>query len=469
MSGTPASGGLRRVLVANRGEIAVRILRACVDEGLETVLAVSAADRESLAAQLADRVVVIGPAAPADSYLDINRVMAAATLTGCDALHPGYGFLSERPELAVACEKAGVTFIGPGPDAMRASGDKAAARSLARSLDIPVGAGTDIVADEADAAEAAERIGFPVLLKAAAGGGGRGMRRVDSATELSGAWAAAAGEARQAFGDGRLFVERYVRRARHVEVQVLADRHGTVVHLGERDCSLQRRYQKLVEEAPAVGLPDDVRAAMHAAAVRLIGAVGYEGAATCEFLVDAERNRTSAAPFGFLEINARLQVEHPVTEMVTGLDLVREQLRIAAGLPLSFAQHDVVATGHAIEVRVNAECPEDGFRPCPGRIDRWAAPVGDGVRVDTACYPGWEIPPHYDSLLAKVIVRGDDRPAALARLRHALDHLTVEGIPTTAPFTRALLDHPAVVAGAVHTTWLEDTFLAGKIHPTSDD
>jgi acetyl-CoA carboxylase biotin carboxylase subunit len=465
VSGTPASGGLRRVLVANRGEIAVRILRACFDEGLETVLAVSAADRESLAAQLADRVVVIGPGAPADSYLDINRVMAAATLTGCDALHPGYGFLSERPELAVACEKAGVIFIGPGPDAMRASGDKAAARSLARSLGIPVGAGTDIVADEADAAEAAERIGFPVLLKAAAGGGGRGMRRVDSATELSGAWAAAAGEARQAFGDGRLFVERYVRRARHVEVQVLADRHGTVVHLGERDCSLQRRYQKLVEEAPAVGLSDEVRAAMHTAAVRLIGAVGYEGAATCEFLVDAEQagaeqNGASAAPFGFLEINARLQVEHPVTEMVTGLDLVREQLRIAAGLPLSFAQHDVAATGHAIEVRVNAECPEDGFRPCPGRIDRWAAPVGHGVRVDTACYPGWEIPPHYDSLLAKVIVRGDDRPAALARLRHALDHLTVEGIPTTAPFTRALLDHPAVVAGAVHTTWLEDTFLA---------
>ena len=451
---------MKKLLIANRGEIAVRILRACYDEGLETVLAVSAADRESLAAQLADRVVVIGPAAPAESYLDIDRIMAAAVLTGCDALHPGYGFLSERPELPAACEKAGVAFIGPSADAMRASGDKAAARSLARSLDIPVGVGTDIVADESAAAEAAERIGFPLLLKAAAGGGGRGMRRVDGIADLPEAWSAASGEARQAFGDGRLFVERYVRRARHVEVQVLADRHGNVVHLGERDCSLQRRYQKLVEEAPAVGLPDEVRVAMHAAAVRLIGAVGYEGAATCEFLVDAERAGAGADAFGFLEINARLQVEHPVTEMVTGLDLVREQLCIAAGLPLSFAQRDVAVTGHAIEVRVNAEAPDDGFRPCPGRLDRWAAPVGHDVRVDTACYPGWEIPPHYDSLLAKVIVRGGDRPAALARLRHALDHLRVEGVPTTAPFARALLDHPAVVAGAVHTTWLEDTFLA---------
>lgn len=472
MTAAAAAGGLRRVLVANRGEIAVRVLRACFDEGLETVLAVSAADRESLAAQLADRVVVIGPPAPADSYLDIDRIMAAATLTGCDALHPGYGFLSERPELATACEKAGVTFVGPSADAMRASGDKAAARALARSLEIPVGVGTDIVASETEAAEAAERIGFPVLLKAAAGGGGRGMRRVDRRAELPGAWSAASVEARQAFGDGRLFVERYVRRARHVEVQVLADRHGTVVHLGERDCSLQRRYQKLVEEAPAVGLPDGVRAAMHAAAVRLIGAVGYEGAATCEFLVDAERagpaTEDPAGAFGFLEINARLQVEHPVTEMVTGFDLVREQLRIAAGLPLSLTQTDVVPAGHAIEVRVNAESPEDGFLPCPGRLDRWAAPVGHDVRVDTGCYPGWEIPPHYDSLLAKVIVRGADRPAALARMRHALDHLTIEGVPTTAPFARTLLDHPAVVTGAVHTTWIEDAFLAGTVGRTSD-
>ncbi|HEV7865994.1 MAG TPA: biotin carboxylase N-terminal domain-containing protein, partial [Acidimicrobiia bacterium] len=457
----------------------VRIIRACYDEGLETVLAVSAADRESLGARLADRIVVIGPAAAAESYLDVDRIMAAAMLTGCDALHPGYGFLSERPELPAACEKAGIAFVGPGADAMRASGDKAVARALARSLDVPVGVGTDIVASPGEAAEAAGRVGFPVLLKAAAGGGGRGMRRVDSPDGLAAAWAAASTEAEAAFGDGRLFVERFVRRARHVEVQVLADRHGNVVHLGERDCSLQRRYQKLVEEAPAVGLPDEIRAAMHAAAVRMIGAVGYEGAATCEFLVDAEKARDGGIPpeaaFGFLEINARLQVEHPVTEMVTGFDLVREQLRIAAGRPLSFTQADVALTGSAMEVRINAESPEDGFLPCPGRLDVWAVPVGSDVRVDTACFPGWEIPPHYDSLLAKVIVWGDDRPAALARMRHALDHLRVEGVPTTAPFARAVLDHPDVVGGSTHTTWLEDTFLAGwpptdaQIHPTSDE
>jgi acetyl-CoA carboxylase biotin carboxylase subunit len=383
--------------------------------------------------------------------------MAAATLTGCDALHPGYGFLSERPELAVACEKAGVIFIGPGPDAMRASGDKAAARSLARSLGIPVGAGTDIVAGEAEAAEAAERIGFPVLLKAAAGGGGRGMRRVDSATELSGAWAAAAGEARQAFGDGRLFVERYVRRARHVEVQVLADRHGTVVHLGERDCSLQRRYQKLVEEAPAADLPDALSHELFESATRLIGALDYHGAATCEFLVDADRGTA-----GFLEINARLQVEHPVTEMVTGVDVVRQQLRIAGGHGLSVAQDDVRIAGHAIEVRVNAESPERGFLPSPGTVRRWAAPVGTDVRVDTACFPGWTVSPYYDSLLAKVIGRGLDRAAAIDRTRHALAHLRVEGVETTAPFALALLDHPDVRAGRIHTRWLEEEYLSQK-------
>jgi acetyl-CoA carboxylase, biotin carboxylase subunit len=458
-----AAGGLRRVLVANRGEIAVRILRACYDEGLETVLAVSDADRHSLGAQLADRAVVIGPAAPAQSYLDVDRILAAAVLTGCDALHPGYGFLSERPELPAACEKAGVTFVGPSADAMRSAGDKASARALARTLGVPVGAGTDVVASEREAAGAAERLGFPVLLKAAAGGGGRGMRRVDSAGALPAAWAAASGEAGAAFGDGRLFVERFVRRARHVEVQVLADRHGRVAHLGERDCTLQRRYQKLVEEAPAVDVPADLRVAMHAAAVRMIGTVGYEGAATCEFLVDVERET-----FAFLEINARLQVEHPVTEMLTGVDIVREQLRIAGGAALSFGPADVALSGHAIEVRVNAESPDDGFLPCPGRLTAWAVPVGTDVRVDSACYPGWDVPPHYDSLLAKVVVRGADRTAALARMDHALGHLRVDGVPTTAPFARSLLAHPDVVGGRTHTTWVEDVFLAGGIHPMSD-
>jgi acetyl-CoA carboxylase biotin carboxylase subunit len=290
------------------------------------------------------------------------------------------------------------------------------------------------------------------------------MRRVDHIEELPGAWASATAEAQQAFGDGRLFVERFVRRARHVEVQVLADAHGTAVHVGHRDCTLQRRYQKLVEEAPAVDVPIELRAAMHAAAVRMIGAVGYEGAATCEFLVDVERGS-----FAFLEINARLQVEHPVTEMLTGVDIVREQLRVAAGAPLSFGQADVALSGHAVEVRVNAESPDDGFLPGPGRLTAWAAPIGTDVRVDTACFPGWDVPPHYDSLLAKVIVRAGDRRRALARMDHALTHLRAEGVPTTAAFARELLAHPDVVAGRTHTTWVEDVFFARSIHPTLDD
>jgi acetyl-CoA carboxylase biotin carboxylase subunit len=300
----------------------------------------------------------------------------------------------------------------------------------------------------------AGEIGYPVLLKAAAGGGGRGMRLVEAAGELDGAWASASGEAQQAFGDGRLFVERYVRRARHVEVQVLADGAGTVVHLGHRDCTLQRRYQKLIEEAPAHGLPPGLEQEITGAATRLIGALDYQGAATCEFLVDAERNT-----YAFLEINARLQVEHPVTELVTGIDIVREQLRIAGGAPLSFGQGDVVPTGHAIEVRINAERPEGGFLPAPGLVTRWVAPIGTDVRVDTACYPGWRIPPHYDSLLAKVIAHGADREAALARTVHALRHLRVEGVPTTTGFALDVLREPDVAAGRVHTRWLEEELL----------
>jgi acetyl-CoA carboxylase biotin carboxylase subunit len=455
MSPPAPAPGLRRVLIANRGEIAVRVIRACVDEGIETVVAVSAADTGSLAARLADRTVTIGPADSAQSYLDVNRIVAAAVVTGCDGLHPGYGFLSERPELPELCAEAGIAFVGPDAETMRAVGDKAAARGLARSLGIPVGTGSDVVADEAEAVAAAERVGYPVVLKAAAGGGGRGMRRVDDRATLPAAWAAASGEAAQAFGDGRLFLERFITRARHVEVQILADGHGHVVHLGERDCSLQRRYQKLVEESPAVGLSDAARAGIHEAAVALIGATKYRGAATCEFLVDEEH-----ATFGFLEVNARLQVEHPVTEMVTGIDIVREQLRIAAGSDLSIQQRDVRLAGHAVEARINAEAPERHFLPCPGRLEVFVVPVGTDVRVDTACFPGWQVPPYYDSLLAKVIVRGDDRAGALARLRHALDHLRVEGVSTTAPFIRRLLDHPDTARAPVHTTWLEDVFLS---------
>jgi acetyl-CoA carboxylase biotin carboxylase subunit len=445
---------LKRVLIANRGEIAVRVIKACFDEGIESVLAVSEADRGSLGAQLADRVVVIGPAAAAESYLDVNRVVAAAKVTGCDALHPGYGFLSERAELSAECAEQGVIFIGPSAEAMRRSGDKATARALAKELDVPINEGSDVIESEGAARAIAAEIGYPVLLKASAGGGGRGMRLVESEDELASAYAQAHGEAEAAFGDGRLFVERYVRHARHVEVQVLGDAEGNVVQLGNRDCTLQRRYQKLVEEAPAHDLPAALERQIGDAAVRLIAALDYTGAATCEFLVDPDRGTA-----GFLEINARLQVEHPVSEVVTGVDVVREMLRIAGGEGLSVGQDEIAISGHAIEVRINAESPERDFAPTPGTLTQWVPPEGTDVRVDTACFPGWTIAPYYDSLLAKVIASGPDRTSALARMRQALAHLRVEGVATTAGFASDLLAHPDVVAGNVHTKWVEETFL----------
>ena len=432
----------------------MRIVKACFDEGIESVLAVSAADRGSLGAQLADDVVVIGPAAAAESYLDLDRVVSAAKVTGCDALHPGYGFLSERPELAAACEEEGVVFVGPSSEAMRRSGDKATARALAKELEVPINEGSDVIETEADARAVADEIGYPVLLKAAAGGGGRGMRIVEDEAAMASAWAQAHGEAEAAFGDGRLFLERFVRHARHVEVQVLGDAAGNVVHVGNRDCTLQRRYQKLIEEAPAHGLPEALEVQISDAAVRLIAALDYTGAATCEFLVDPDRGTA-----GFLEINARLQVEHPVSEVVTGVDVVREMLRIAGGEGLSVSQEEIEVRGHAIEVRINAEDPRRDFAPTPGRVDVWAVPQGTDVRVDTACFPGWSVPPYYDSLLAKLICSGPDREAALARTRQALGHFHVEGVETTAGFAFDLLDHPEVIAGEVHTKWVEETFL----------
>lgn len=459
---------LSRVLIANRGEIAVRVVKACFDEGVESVLAVSEADKGSLGAQLADRTVVIGPAAAAESYLDIDRVVAAAKVTGCDGLHPGYGFLSERAELSAECAEAGIAFIGPSAEAMKRSGDKATARALAKELDVPINEGSDVIASEEEAREIAAEVGYPVLLKASAGGGGRGMRLVEAESELAGAYAAAHGEAQAAFGDGRLFVERYVRDARHVEVQVLGDGKGGAVHLGHRDCTLQRRYQKLVEEAPAYGLPPELDEQITAAAVRLISALDYAGAATCEFLVDPHRGTA-----GFLEINARLQVEHPVSEVVTGVDIVREQLRIAGGEGLSVSQDDIAISGHAIEVRINAESPERDFAPTPGTLTVWAPPLGSDVRVDSACFPGWSVPPFYDSLLAKLIASGPDREAALARTRQALRHLRVEGVETTAGFALDLLEHPDVVAGRVHTKWVEETFMPSwgpaPSHPTEEE
>jgi len=445
---------IHRVLVANRGEIAVRIIRACHAEGLEAVAAVSEADVVGLASKLADATVVIGPASPTRSYLNVGAVLGAALMSGCDAIHPGYGFLSERPALAEACERSGVTFVGPDAEAIRRGGDKVSARALATALGIPTGAGSDHVADADDAARVATEVGFPVLLKAAAGGGGRGMVLVERPEDMSREFTRASMEAKAAFGDGRIYVERFVTNGRHVEVQILADRHGNVIHLGDRDCSLQRRYQKVVEEAPAIAVPANVRAALAASAIRLAQAMSYVGAGTVEFLVDQDRES-----FGFLEMNTRLQVEHPVTEMVTGVDIVREQLRIASGLPLSVVQEDVNLRGHAIECRINAESPRRGFIPTPGVIERWELPNDPDVRIDTHCFPGYEVPPFYDSLLGKLIVTGPHRQAALSRLAEVLADVDITGVDTTVPFHRALASHPDVIADRINTRWLEDTFM----------
>lgn len=445
---------LRRVLVANRGEIAVRIVRACIDEGIESVAVVSDADRDSMAAVLADHVVCIGPGPSPESYLDIDRVLAAATLTQCDGLHPGYGFLAERADLAEACASNGIVFIGPSADAIRRGGDKVEARALARDLGIPTGAGSDALTDVDEAERVAESVGFPVLLKAAAGGGGRGMVLVEKSGDLRDRFSSASHEALQAFGDGRLYVERFVSRARHVEVQILADTHGNVVHLGERDCTAQRRYQKVVEEAPASFVTPEVRARLHSAALDLARGLDYVGAATMEFIVDAVTGE-----FAFLEVNTRVQVEHPVTEMLTGIDIVREQLRIAGGLPLSFRQEDIHLNGHAVECRLNAEDPAVGFLPSPGRVTRWIPPIGSDVRVDSHIFGGYLIPPYYDSMIAKIITHGADRNAALATMDRALRHLVVDGVRTNRDFLLDLIADPAFAAGEHHTRWVEQSFL----------
>jgi acetyl-CoA carboxylase biotin carboxylase subunit len=445
---------LRRVLVANRGEIAVRVVRACADEGIESVVVVSEVDRDSRAALVADRAVCIGPAAASSSYLDVGRVVAAALGTGCDAIHPGYGFLSERPELPEACAENGLAFVGPSADTIRRGGDKAAARRIAASLGIPVGAGSDTIDDATTAQQIADHVGYPVVLKAAAGGGGRGMVLVEGPEGLAQSFENASREAQAAFGDGRMYLERFITRARHVEVQVLADQHGNVVHLGERDCSAQRRYQKLVEEAPATSVPVEVRRSLHEAAVELARALDYVGAGTVEFVVDADTGE-----YAFLEVNTRVQVEHPVTEMITGIDIVRAQLQIAGGEPLPFRQSDVRLDGHAVEVRVNAEDPARGFAPSPGTVTRWVEPVGGGLRIDTHCFGGYRIPPHYDSLIAKVIAHGADREQALRRLDRGLRHLVVEGVSTTVPMLLAVIDSADFRAGTHHTRWVEQNLM----------
>jgi len=437
-----------RLLVANRGEVAVRIIGTCRRLGIATVLAASDVDLEGTAARLADEVVRIGPAPATASYLDVDAVVAAALRTRVDALHPGYGFLSENPRLAEACDAAGVTFVGPTGAQLRAVGDKLHARRHAEAAGVPLSAGGEVTTPT-DAIKLAGEVGWPVLVKAVGGGGGRGLRRVERADELVAAVERAMAEAEASFGDARVYLERFVTSGRHVEVQVLGDGDGDVVHLGTRDCSIQRRYQKLVEEAPAPDLDDALRDGLHGAAVALARRLSYRGAGTVEFLVDRDRGT-----FAFLEVNARIQVEHPVTEQVTGIDLVAAQLALAEGHGLPVAQDDVTFAGHAIECRINAEDPARGFRPSPGTVTRAVFPVGTGVRVDTHVQRGAVVPPHYDSLLAKLVVTGTDRTEALDRLRDTLGRCHVEGVDTNLALHARLAADPDVRAGPVDTTFL---------------
>jgi acetyl-CoA carboxylase biotin carboxylase subunit len=438
-----------RVLVANRGEIAVRVIRALHELGIEAVAVYSTADSEAMHVRLADQAVCIGPPAAAESYLRIPSVVAAATTTGCDAVHPGYGFLAENAAFARACAENDLVFVGPSPEVMERLGDKATAKEELRAAGVPLVPGTAGAAPLDEIRRVAETVGFPVLLKATAGGGGKGMRLVDFPEGLAEAFAAASAESDAAFGDGSLYLEKVVSPARHVEIQVLCDRHGNVLTLGERECSIQRRHQKLVEESPSAALGHETREEMEASVERACRAVGYEGAGTFEFLLGPE-----GEPY-FIEVNCRLQVEHPVTELLTGVDIVREQVRIAAGERLPESGR-APRKGHAIEVRINAEDPARGFAPAPGLVTRFRPPLGPGVRVDTAVEDGCAIPPFYDSLIAKVIVADDDRPAALARALRALDELVVEGIPTTRELALDVLRSDGFRSGAYSTGYLDE-------------
>jgi acetyl-CoA carboxylase biotin carboxylase subunit len=443
-----------KLLIANRGEIALRILRTCRELGIATVAVHSTVDRNALHVQLADEAVCVGEAPSSRSYLNIPNILAAATSRGADAIHPGYGFLAENDRFAEICADHGITFVGPSPASIRAMGDKATAKATMQAVGVPTIPGSEGLLDSPEQAAAlAEQMGYPVMIKATAGGGGRGMRLVPGRGQLEGLFKAAQGEAEAAFGNPGLYMEKFIDRPRHVEVQVLADRHGNVIHLGERDCSIQRRHQKLLEEAPSPGLDPDLRRRMGDAAVAAARSIDYEGAGTVEFLVDR------GGGFYFMEMNTRIQVEHPVTEMVTGIDLIAEQLRIAAGEPISVRQEEVRVSGHAIECRINAEDPRHNFRPAPGRITAWLPPGGPGVRVDSHVYTGYEIPPFYDSLIGKLIVWGVDRDHALRRLRRALSECAITGIPTTIEFHLALLDRPEFQRGEVYTKFVEQEML----------
>lgn len=443
-----------KLLIANRGEIALRILRSCRELGIATVAVYSTVDKNALHVQLADEAVCVGEAPSSRSYLNVPNILAAATSRGADAIHPGYGFLAENADFAEKCLDHGLIFVGPSPAAILAMGDKSTAKITMQQVGVPTIPGSEgLLEDPTAAAALAETMGYPVMIKATAGGGGRGMRLVPAADQLESLFRAAQGEAEAAFGNPGLYMEKFIDRPRHVEVQVLADRHGNVVHLGERDCSIQRRHQKLLEEAPSPGLDPELRRRMGEAAVAAARSIAYEGAGTVEFLVD----RSGA--FYFMEMNTRIQVEHPVTEMVTGIDLIAEQLRIAGGEPISVRQDEIHINGHAIECRINAEDPSHNFRPAPGKITGWLPPGGPGVRIDSHVYTGYEIPPFYDSLIGKLIVWGVDRDHAIRRMRRALSECAVTGIPTTIDFHLALLDRKEFQRGEVWTKFVEEEML----------
>ena len=444
----------QRILVANRGEIALRVIRACRDLGVEVAVVYSEADRDAPYLKLADQAICIGPGPAAESYLKIDRIIAAAELTNAQAIHPGYGFLSENAKFAHICRSCNIEFIGPPEAAMDAVGNKDKAKQLAKKAKVPVVPGSDgLITSDEEAKKFAQAVGYPVLVKASAGGGGRGMRVARNDMNLISGLQQARQEAEAAFKDGSVFLEKYLEQPRHIEVQVIGDKFGNVVHLYERDCSLQRRHQKLIEEAPAPNLPEKVRDRICEAAVRLVKSANYYSAGTCEFLLDKENN------FYFIEVNARIQVEHPVTELVTGIDLIKEQIRVAAGEKLRFTQRDIVLRGSAIECRINAEDPSKDFRPSAGTITKWEPPGGPGVRLDSHVVSGYRVPPNYDSMVAKLIVHRPTRPEAIATMRRALREFTVEGISTTIPLHRELLTTAEFANGTVDTTYIERVFL----------
>lgn len=442
---------LKRVLIANRGEIALRILRACRELDIETVAVYSVADQDALHVQLATQSVCIGPAKTSESYLNQQALLTVALSTGCDGVHPGYGFLSESASFAKACSDAGLRFIGPGSDAIAKAGSKAVACALMRQAGVPTVPGSDGALESvSQALETAQLVGYPVLLKACSGGGGRGIRRVNAPEELPSAYAEAQAEAKACFGDDTMYLEKLVVNPRHIEFQLLADGHGNTIHLSERECSIQRRNQKLIEEAPSKALSPALRQEMGQAAVRAAKAVGYESAGTVEFLLEDD-----GSAFYFMEINTRIQVEHGITELVTGVDLVREQLRIAAGLPLTYTQEDISLTGHAIECRINAEDTTQNFRPCPGTASFVHFPAGPGVRVDSCLYSGYALPPFYDSLAAKVMVHAPTRLEAIRKLRRSLEELVIEGFPTTAALCHLITYEGDFVRGQYNTAFLD--------------